>query len=306
MEDQAATLREMARQRFTSVGAESAATAAAEASALEGLSVPRVFTITSGKGGVGKTLVCANLALCLASAGKRVLILDADLGLANIDVVFGLDSEFDLSHVIKGEKSLCDVIVPAPGGVRIIPAASGDEELANLDDNGRLNLFAQFEALEAEIDYLLIDSAAGISKNVIFFNLAAQAPIIVATPEPTSITDAYAVIKVLSQDHGARHFYLIVNRARNEKEGREVYETLLRVSDRFLKSVMIECLGVLPEDTRVNRSIRSRKPIVMLEPAAPVSRAFQELSQRIGGLPARDTNEGYPGFLRGRSLLQTR
>jgi len=301
--DQASTLRELAREHYARAAnaTESNAPAGQEGVVPGG---PRVFTITSGKGGVGKTLVTANVALCLRRMGKRVLVLDADLGLANIDIVLGIETEYDLSHVISGERSLSEVIVEGPEGIRIIPAASGDENLANLDDNGRLNLVSQFEALESETDFLLIDSAAGISSNVIFFNLAAQSPIVVTTPEPTSITDAYAIIKVLSQDHHLTHFYLVVNRAKDEAEGQEVHQTLMRVSDRFLKSVAIEWLGFLPEDHRINRAIRSRQPVVLAYPRAPITQAIESLSRRIAALPVRDQSAGYPGFMRGRLWRQ--
>ncbi|MCX7048657.1 MAG: MinD/ParA family protein [Candidatus Sumerlaeota bacterium] len=292
--DQAETLRKMARERQI----------AAAQSAQTGRQArrTRIFTFTSGKGGVGKTLVAANVAICLSRMGKSVLVLDADLGLANIDVVLGLDSDYDLSHVIHGEKTLKDVIIEGPEGIRVIPAASGDESLADLDENGRMSLLAQFEALEADFDYLLIDSSAGISSNVIFFNLAAQSSIIVATPEPTSITDAYAVIKVLSQEHNVSHFYLAVNRAKNPTEGREVHETLTRVADRFLKSVTIECLGILPDDPRINRAIRSREPVVTAYRTASITVALEKLTQAIARIPFEDRNAGYPGILRNRSL----
>lgn len=293
--DQASTLRQMAQKRYAKK---------IEPKLMAEGSPTQVFTITSGKGGVGKTIVVSNLAICLSRLSKKTLILDADLGLANLDVVMGLETEYDLSHVVSGEKQLSEIIIKGPENIHIIPAASGDESLANLDDVGRLNIQAQFEALQESADYLLIDSGAGISSNVIFFNLAAQYPIVIVTPEPTSLTDAYAVIKILSQDHDVKHCLIIVNRARTTSEGEDVYNSLLKVTDRFLKSVSLECLGYLPEDESINKSIRKQTAVVQAFPEAPVSKAFEKLAVSLAAIPFNDTNVGHPGFMRDRNLLR--
>ena len=158
----------------------------------------RVISVTSGKGGVGKTNVVTNLAMALASAGQKVLVWDADLGLANIDVLLGLKPEFNIQHLLNGEKSLREILVEGPGGFKIMPASSGIQELSHLGEGQKVRLLSELDEYDDDLDYLLIDTGAGISSNVMYFNMAAQERIVVVTPEPTSITDAYALIKVMS------------------------------------------------------------------------------------------------------------
>ena len=162
---------------------------------------PRVVSVTSGKGGVGKTNVVGNLGIAYQRMGKRVLIFDADLGLANIDIIFGINPKYTIEDVIKGEKELSQVIAKGPEGVSIIPASSGVQALSHLSEGHKINLLNEFDVLNSMFDILLIDTSAGISSNVIYFNLAAQERIILVTPEPTSITDAYALIKVMFTQH---------------------------------------------------------------------------------------------------------
>ena len=181
---------------------------------------PMVFAITSGKGGVGKTNIVGNLAITYQRMRKRVLIFDADLGLANIDIIFGISPKYTIQDVINGEKELSQVIVKGPEGVSIIPASSGVQELAHLTEGHKINLLNEFDILNNLYDFLLIDTSAGISSNVIYFNLAAQERIIVVTPEPTSITDAYALMKVMYKRHGTENFSLLMNMVKNEKEAK--------------------------------------------------------------------------------------
>jgi flagellar biosynthesis protein FlhG len=193
---------------------------------------PKIVAITSGKGGVGKTNIVANLGYTLRRFGKRVLIFDADLGLGNLDVLLGLTPQFNLSHVIRGEKQLSDVVVTGPGGVQILPAASGIQDLTALTQQERYLVFSQLDAFIHDFDIMLIDTAAGISSNVLYFNINADEILIVATPEPTSITDAYAMMKVLSVKYGTDHFKLVVNAAANVQEADDVYRQLNLVADR--------------------------------------------------------------------------
>ncbi len=181
-------------------------------------SVVRVISVTSGKGGVGKTCCVVNLAISLAREGKRVLVFDADLGLCNLDVMLGLSPKYNINHVLRGEKQIEDVIVKGPEGIMVIPAASGISELTNLNAEQRLALTSSMEMLDKDVDIMIIDTGAGISNNVMFFNTAAQEIIVVVTPEPTSLTDAYALMKVLMKKHGEKSFKLLVNTARGEKE----------------------------------------------------------------------------------------
>ena len=185
-------------------------------------SMPQVIAVTSGKGGVGKTSFVINAAIILASVGKKVLILDADLGLANIDVMLGLTPRYNIQHVLDGECSLRDIMIEGPAGIRIIPSASGIQELSDLSSEQQLTLVNALDHFDDDIDYMFVDTGAGISRNVMYFNAAAQRILVVATPEPTSITDAYALIKVVHKKYGINRFALVVNNVRSKVEGDEV------------------------------------------------------------------------------------
>ena len=191
----------------------------------------RIITISSGKGGVGKTNIVANLGYALCRFGKRVLILDADLGLGNLDVLLGLTPEYNLSHVINGEKKLADIVVSGPGHLKILPAASGIQEMTALTQDERHMVFSQLDEFISDFDIMLIDTAAGISSNVLYFNINADENLVVATPEPTSITDAYALMKVLSVKYGSDHFKLVVNAVASEHEADEVFRQINLVAD---------------------------------------------------------------------------
>ena len=254
----------------------------------------RVIAITSGKGGVGKTNLVANLGVSLARLGKKVLVLDADLGLGNLDILLGLAPRYNLSHVIRGEKVISDVVVPGPGGIQILPASSGIQELTRLTKTQRIRIFAELDTLLDNVDVLLIDTAAGISADVMVFNASAQEIIVVAAPEPTSITDAYALMKVLSLRYSANRFNLVVNSVHNIQEAYEVFNQLRRVTDRFL-DVSLQFMGHILYDASVTQSIRHQKTVVQLFPEAPASRCFESLARKIymspaAQLPAEDTH----------------
>jgi flagellar biosynthesis protein FlhG len=242
---------------------------------------PRVISVTSGKGGVGKTNVVANLALALARRGQRVLILDADLGLANLDVLLGLSSRYNIRHVLAGEKSLEEVVIEGPDGVRILPASSGVQELTQLGEEQKLVLLNELDGLEPTCDLLLIDTGAGISPNVTYFNLAALERIVVATPEPTSITDAYALIKVMATRHATRSFRLLVNQVKDEQDAHEVFAKLVRVVDRFIGEVSLSFLGWVPSDECVPRAVKKQRAVVDLYPECPASRSFARVAEAV-------------------------
>lgn len=242
---------------------------------------PRVIAVTSGKGGVGKTSVVANLALALAGLGQRVLILDADLGLANVDIMLGLSPRYNIRHVLSGEKRLEEIIVDGPGGVRVLPASSGVQELTQLGEEQKLLLMGELDALEPACDTMLIDTGAGISPNVTYFNLAAQERIVVVTPEPTSITDAYALIKVMATRHATRSFKLLVNQARDEREAQQVVGKLVRVVDRFIGEVSLECLGWVPADANVPRAVKRQRAVVEAYPNSPASQGFAKVAENL-------------------------
>lgn len=239
---------------------------------------PRVFAVSSGKGGVGKTNVVGNLAVACQRMGKNVLVLDADLGLANLDIILGIHPSHNISETIRGELELSKVIVEGPEGVKVIPAASGVQELAHLGEGQKANLLSEFDALNKVFDLLLIDTGAGISSNVIFFNLASEVRMIVVSPEPTSITDAYALIKVLFLNHGIKDFLLLSNMVKDDHQGRMVYENLSRVVMKFLRGVSIDYAGCIPWDGFLQKGVSRREPVVCCYPDSPSSRSFSTLA----------------------------
>ncbi len=242
---------------------------------------PRVICITSGKGGVGKTNVAVNLAFWLRKKGKRVLLLDADLNLANIDVLLGLTPQFNLHDVFTGKKTMRDILIEGPAGMKILPASSGIMEMADLSENQKLSFMTEIETFDQSMDFLLIDTAAGINNNVIYFNLAALERIVVLSPEPTSLTDAYALIKVLSTQHDVKKFRILINSAENEKEALGVFRKLSVVADRFLPSLSLDFLGHIPYDRKLPLAVRQQRLVSELYPNAASSRMFSELSQQL-------------------------
>jgi flagellar biosynthesis protein FlhG len=242
--------------------------------------MPHVISITSGKGGVGKTNLTANLGWQLRQLRRRVLILDADLGLANIDVILGLNPAWNLSHFLGGEKTLREIVVKGPAGLRILPASSGICEITSLSDEQKLNLLEALDDLAADFDYLLIDSAAGISQNVIYFNLAAQTTIVIVTPEPTSLTDAYALIKVLSRDYRQNHFHVLANEVRDQEEGLAVFNKLTRVTDRFL-NVSLDFIGHVPHDRDFSRAVRAQRLYCEAFPEGAAGGCLRAVARRI-------------------------
>lgn len=243
--------------------------------------IPRVMAVTSGKGGVGKTNIVGNLAIWCQRLGKKVLIFDADLGLANIDIIYGIHPRYNINDVIKGEKSLSEIIVEGPEGVSIIPASSGIYELANLSEGHKINLLNEFDLLNSMFDLLLIDTGAGISSNVIYFNLAAQERIVVITPEPTSITDAYALIKILHINHGTSNFYLLFNMVKSEDEAKSVYETLVKVIGRFMGDILLDYAGYIPIDKRLQDAVSRKQPVACCYPEAESSKKIHDLARFI-------------------------
>jgi flagellar biosynthesis protein FlhG len=244
----------------------------------------RVLAVTSGKGGVGKTNVVANLAFALTKLGKKVLVVDADLGLGNLDILLGLTPQYTLEHVFQGSKSLQDIVIHGPGGMAILPASSGVQRLTELSAEEKLSLLAEVDSLPDAVDVMLIDTAAGISSNVLYFALAAQELIVVTCPEPTAFTDAYALMKVLAREHGQQHFQLLVNSVRTAQEGEAVFQKLNRATQQFL-DLSIHFLGWIPYDLHVQKAVRQQKIVLETYPQAQASRAFLRLAMAICALP---------------------
>jgi flagellar biosynthesis protein FlhG len=244
-------------------------------------SQPRVVCITSGKGGVGKTNLTVNMAYALAKQGKKVLVLDADLNLANVDVLLGLTPKFNLHHMFTGEKSLQEVMITGPGGILILPGSSGIMELANLTENQKLYFLSEMEELNQQLDVMLIDTAAGINENVIYFNLAAQERIVLLTPEPTSLTDAYALIKVLSTRHDVKRFSIVVNQSESEREALAVFRQISLVCDQFLGTLSLDFLGHIPYDKKLIQAVRSQRLVIDSFPDAVASQMIAKIARQF-------------------------
>jgi len=252
----------------------------------------RTITVTSGKGGVGKTNVVANLAIAFRRLGKEVMIFDADLGLSNIDVLLNLAPKYNIQHVLRGEKSLKDVIVEGPYGIKILPASSGVQELTELDEFQRLRLLEEFDAYDGNIDVLLVDTGAGISSNVAFFCVASQEIIVVTSPEPTALTDAYALIKVLFTRYQEKDFRILVNSAKNETEAFEVFKKLSVAAERFL-NISLDYLGFIPIDSSIQKAVRLQKAFSEIYPSSNASLNLLEIATKLN----RDSTHKVKGTL---------
>lgn len=251
----------------------------------------QVIAVTGGKGGVGKSNVSVNLSIALAELGRRVVLLDADLGLANIDVLLGITSKNNISNVLSGEVSLRDVLVNGPGGIRIIPAASGTQEMAQLDSREHAGLIRAFSSISDQLDVLVIDTAAGISDGVVSFVKAAQEAVIVVTDEPTSITDAYALIKLLNRDHGLFRFRVLANMVKTSQDGHNLFAKLTKVTDRFL-DVALQYVGSIPFDESVKRSVQRQRAVVEAYPRARASLAYKSLAKKVDSWPLPTSARG--------------
>jgi len=253
---------------------------AVEAWPATGTGRARVLSVTSGKGGVGKSNLVANLAIGFAREGRRVLILDADLGLANLDLLFGLRPEHNLGDVIDGRVTLTEILLEATKNVHLLPAASGVPRMVELPPAVRHGLLNEIECLDREFDVLLLDTAAGIGPSVMAFNGAADEILVVTTPEPTSITDAYATIKVLRKTCGIRRFGLIANDVAQARDGLEVYRRLARATDHFL-DVTLHYLGHVSHDENLERAVLVQRPVMDLFPDAPASRCITRIVELL-------------------------
>ena len=240
----------------------------------------RVIAITSGKGGVGKTYITANLAYILSRMKKKILILDADMVLANIDVILGLSPQYNMHHVLLGEKSLLEVMVPGPGGIKILPAACGVQEMAELSKGQKLSLMDELNELNESFNFMFIDTAAGITGNVLYFNMAAKEIIVVVSPEPTSLTDAYALIKILYNGHGEKRIMLIVNMVKNSHEAQEVFMKLSKATEHFY-GLSIEYLGYIIHDEKVRYAVRKQKMFAEIYPQSRASKCLSSIARKI-------------------------
>ncbi len=242
--------------------------------------VPRVIAVSSGKGGVGKTTVSVNLASAFAAAGQNTLLLDADFGLANVDVMLGLTPHHNLTHVLNGDCDLEDILLDGPHGMKIVPSSSGKAHMSELSPAQHAGIIQSFSYLSTPPDILVVDTAAGIAGNVTTFAQAAQEILIVACSEPASITDAYALIKVLSRNFQVKRIHILANQVRSPAEGREIFDNLAKVAARFL-DVNLVYFGAVPHDEWLRRSLKRQQPVIDLYPKSDASKAFTELASQI-------------------------
>jgi flagellar biosynthesis protein FlhG len=269
-----------------------------QANALEALergTPVKVIAVTGGKGGVGKTTIAINLGVALAARGREVLLLDADLGLANVDVMLGLSPRFNLGHVLSGDCTLEDAIVTGARGLHVIAGASGVKRMANLSRAEHAGIIRAFDDLYHRIDVMLIDTAAGIGESVLTFCQAAQDVVIVVCDEPASLTDAYGLIKVLSRDHGVGRFHILANQVRNAVHGRELHMKLARVCDRFL-NVTLDYLGAVPLDRYARAAVQKQAPVIEIFPSSPAALAIKNVAERADTWAVPDRARGHLEF----------
>lgn len=255
----------------------------------------KVIAVTGGKGGVGKTNVSVNLGVALSQQGFRVMLLDADLGLANVDVMLGIASKHNLSHVLAGECELKDTVIEGPYGLQIIPASSGTQNMAELSTMEHAGIIQAFSDIGHNLDFLIVDTAAGITDMVVSFTRAAQDVLTVVCDEPTSITDAYALMKVLNRDHNIVRFHVLANMVHSSQEGRELYAKLNGVCNRFL-DVTLDYLGSIPFDGNVRASIKKQKALVEAFPRSPASIALKSLAKKVQQWPMPKDASGHIEF----------
>lgn len=257
----------------------------------------RVIAVTSGKGGVGKTNIVAALSIYFARKGNKVMILDADLGLSNIDVLFGISPKYNIENVLANERKLSEIVVSGPPNVRILPASSGSEWLTHLNEEQKIKLLGELDDFDEDIDILLVDTGAGIASNVLFFCEASQEIIVVVTPEPTSITDAYALVKVMSQNYGERKFRILVNMAAGSSDALETFRRLSLVADRFL-NVSLDYLGYFSLDALVSKAVRSQKSFLECYPGAQVSKDVMAVGRALQNESSPEVKGGMQFFFR--------
>ena len=263
----------------------------------------QVIAVTGGKGGVGKTNISVNLSLALAQLGKRVVLLDADLGLANVDLLLGLKATKNIADVLAGECDLKDILIETTGGIKVIPASSGTQALASMGTAEHAGLISAFNELSDEMDVLIIDTAAGISDTVISFVRAAQEILLVVCDEPSSITDAYALIKILNREYNVSKFRVVANMTRSAMEGRSLFNKLVHVTDRFL-DVTLQFAGEVPFDETVRKAVQRQKAAIEAFPGSKSSIAYKKLAKAVSGWPVLDQPRGHLEFFVEQLVLQ--
>tara|TARA_R110001592_G_scaffold50620_10_gene156500 strand:+ start:5794 stop:6633 length:840 start_codon:yes stop_codon:yes gene_type:complete len=261
----------------------------------------QVIAVSGGKGGVGKSNVAINLSVALAENGSRVVLLDADFGLANVDVLLGLKASNTIEHVLDGQCSLQDILLTGPAGIKIIPASSGTRRLSMLSSLEHAGLIRAFSDIAGQLDVLVIDTAAGISDSVVNFLSAAHEVLMVVCNEPSSITDAYALIKLLNRDFGRSRFRIVANMVADEQEGRQLFESLNQVCGQFLDVGLIYA-GTVPFDLKLREAVRQQEPVILAAPSSPSARALRELAKQVQTWPLPAKAQGHLVFFVERLL----
>jgi flagellar biosynthesis protein FlhG len=279
MEDQAEKLREMMRQKKESPGASDSSEKPARAGRDSKKS--RIITVTSGKGGVGKTNLSVNMALAYARLGKKVVVMDADLGLANVNVMLNMVPKYNLYHVIKKQKTIRDILVETEYGISIVAGASGFSQIANMNEEDRQNFINELDTL-SNADIIIIDTSAGVSSNVLDFIAAADDAVIITTPEPTAITDAYGIIKIIATEYDDLNMglKLVVNRARSVTEAKKVADRMITIAGQFL-NLKVDYLGFIYDDTVVSQAVLRQKPFMVIDPRCKASQCVQHIVERM-------------------------
>jgi flagellar biosynthesis protein FlhG len=242
----------------------------------------QVIAVTGGKGGIGKTSTSVNLAVAMAQEGRKVMLLDGDLGLANVDVMLGLQPVFTLADVLAGRCTLDETLIEGPFGVLVVPAASGQRHMTELSRSQHAGLVTAFSDLRRPLETLIVDTAAGIADSVITLTQAAQEALLVVTNDPQSLTDAYALIKILSRDHGMRRIQVLSNMTQTPAEAHELFDNLLRVAERFLDVTLVN-VGTIPADEWLRRAVRRQRAVVEAYPSAPSAQAYRALARKVAG-----------------------
>ena len=267
--------------------------------------LPLVFSVTSGKGGVGKTNVAVNLACTLAAAGKRVLLMDGDLGLASVDVLLGMTPERNIFHLFFDGVTMRDILYDTPYGFKILPASSGVSEMLSLDTGQKLDLLEAMDVLENDLDYLIVDTGAGINDSVLYFNLAVQERLVVLTPEPTALTDAYALIKVMQMKHEVGRFRVLVNLADDERAAKDVFTRLYMACDHFLTGIVLDFAGFVPKDICVRKGVSRQVPFSVAEPQCPASLALRKLAENVQSWEPAESLDGNIKFFWKKLLFRS-
>lgn len=261
----------------------------------------KVIAVTGGKGGVGKTNLSVNLGVGLAELRRRVVLMDADLGLANVDVLLGLQAKYTIADVLDGSKSLRDIMLNGPSGMKVVPASSGVQQMTSLSPQEHAALIYAFNELSEQLDVLIVDTAAGISETVVSFVRAAQEVVVVVCDEPSSITDAYALIKLLNSEHGVFRFRIIANMTRTNQEGINLFNKLNAVCDRFLDA-SLQYLGHVPFDENVRKAVQKRQALMEFAPRSKASAAIRVMAQKIDQWPVQASARGHLEFFLERLL----